>query len=37
MANPRATSIPTTRAWVARCGGFRAWTGLFAEAAYCKR
>ena len=28
---------PTTRAWVARCGGFRAWTGLFAEAAYCKR
>jgi peptide/nickel transport system substrate-binding protein len=28
---------PTTRAWSARCGGFRAWTGLFAEAAYCKR
>jgi len=28
---------PTTRAWVARCGGFRAWTGLFAEAAYCKK
>lgn len=28
---------PTTRAWTARCGGFRAWTGLFAEAAYCKR
>jgi len=28
---------PTTRAWIARCGGFRAWTGLFAEAAYCKR
>jgi peptide/nickel transport system substrate-binding protein len=28
---------PTTRAWAARCGGFRAWTGLFAEAAYCKR
>ena len=28
---------PTTRAWTARCGGFRAWTGLFAEAASCKR
>jgi peptide/nickel transport system substrate-binding protein len=28
---------PTTRAWSARCGGFRAWTGLFAEAAFCKR
>jgi peptide/nickel transport system substrate-binding protein len=28
---------PTTRAWSARCGGFRAWTGLFAEAAYCTR
>lgn len=28
---------PTTRAWAARCGGFRAWTGLFAEAAFCKR
>ena len=27
---------PTTRAWSARCGGFRAWTGLFAEAAFCK-
>jgi peptide/nickel transport system substrate-binding protein len=27
---------PTTRAWVARCGGFRPWTGLFAEAASCK-
>jgi peptide/nickel transport system substrate-binding protein len=27
---------PTTRAWAARCGGFRAWTGLFAEAAFCK-
>lgn len=26
-----------TRAWSARCGGFRAWTGLSAEAAYCKR
>ena len=28
---------PTTRAWSARCGGFKAWTGLFAEAAFCKR
>jgi peptide/nickel transport system substrate-binding protein len=28
---------PTTRAWSAQCGGFRAWTGLFAEAAFCKR
>jgi peptide/nickel transport system substrate-binding protein len=28
---------PTTRAWAARCGGFRPWTGLFAEAAFCKR
>jgi len=27
---------PTTRAWAARCGGFRPWTGLFAEAASCK-
>jgi peptide/nickel transport system substrate-binding protein len=27
---------PTTRAWSARCGGFRVWTGLFAEAAFCK-
>jgi peptide/nickel transport system substrate-binding protein len=27
---------PTTRAWSARCGGFRAWTGLFAETAFCK-
>ena len=27
---------PTTRAWVQRCGGFRAWTGQFAEAAFCK-
>jgi peptide/nickel transport system substrate-binding protein len=27
---------PTTRAWSARCGGFRPWTGLFAEAAFCK-
>ena len=28
---------PTTRAWAAPCGGFRPWTGLFAEAAFCKR
>jgi peptide/nickel transport system substrate-binding protein len=28
---------PTTRAWSARCGGFRAWTGHFAEAAFCRR
>ena len=28
---------PTTRAWAARCGDFRPWTGLFAEAAFCKR
>ena len=28
---------PTTRAWTARCGGFKAWTGLVAEAAFCKR
>jgi len=28
---------PTTRAWSARCGAFRSWTGLFAEAAYCRR
>lgn len=28
---------PTTRAWAARCDGFRAWTGLFAEAAFCRR
>jgi peptide/nickel transport system substrate-binding protein len=28
---------PTTRVWAARCGGFRVWTGLFAEAAFCKR
>jgi peptide/nickel transport system substrate-binding protein len=27
---------PTTRAWAARCDGFRPWTGLFAEAASCK-
>ena len=28
---------PTTRVWSARCGGFRVWTGLFAEAAFCKQ
>jgi len=28
---------PTTRAWSAKCGGFKAWTGLFAEAAFCNR
>ena len=28
---------PTTRAWAARCGGFRPWTGHFAEAAFCRR
>jgi peptide/nickel transport system substrate-binding protein len=28
---------PTTRAWSARCGGFKAWTGLFAEEASCRR
>jgi peptide/nickel transport system substrate-binding protein len=28
---------PTTRVWAVRCDGFRAWTGLFAEAAFCKR
>jgi peptide/nickel transport system substrate-binding protein len=28
---------PTTRAWSARCGGFKAWTGLFAEGAFCRR
>jgi len=28
---------PTTRAWPARCSGFKAWTGLFAEAAFCNR
>jgi peptide/nickel transport system substrate-binding protein len=27
----------STRAWVARCGGFKPWTGLFAEAVFCKR
>jgi peptide/nickel transport system substrate-binding protein len=28
---------PATRAWASRCGGFRPWTGHFAEAASCKR
>ena len=27
----------STRAWTARCSGFRAWTGLFAEGAFCRR
>jgi len=27
----------STRAWPARCAGFKPWTGLFAEAAFCKR
>jgi peptide/nickel transport system substrate-binding protein len=27
----------STRAWPARCGGFKPWTGLFAEAAHCAR
>jgi peptide/nickel transport system substrate-binding protein len=27
----------STRAWSARCAGFRPWTGLFAETAFCKR
>jgi peptide/nickel transport system substrate-binding protein len=27
----------STRAWALRCAGFRAWTGLFAEVASCKR
>lgn len=27
----------STRAWSARCGGFRLWTGLFAEAAFCSK
>jgi peptide/nickel transport system substrate-binding protein len=28
---------PATRIWTARCAGLRAWTGLFAETAFCKR
>lgn len=27
----------STRAWKATCKGFRPWTGLFAEAAFCKQ
>ena len=27
----------STRAWTARCSGFKAWTGLFAEGAFCRR
>jgi peptide/nickel transport system substrate-binding protein len=27
----------STRAWPARCAGFKPWSGLFAEAAYCKK
>jgi peptide/nickel transport system substrate-binding protein len=27
----------STRAWPARCSGFRPWTGLFAEATSCRR
>ncbi len=27
----------STRAWSARCGGFKPWSGLFAEAGFCKR
>ena len=27
----------STRVWPARCAGFKPWTGLFAEAAYCKK
>ena len=27
----------STRAWAARCSGFKPATGLFAEAASCKR
>jgi peptide/nickel transport system substrate-binding protein len=27
----------STRAWSARCAGFRPWTGLFAETAHCQR
>ncbi len=27
----------STRAWVARCSGFKVWTGLFAEEAFCRR
>jgi len=27
----------STRAWVAHCSGFKVWTGLFAEEAFCRR
>ncbi|MGH7323901.1 MAG: ABC transporter substrate-binding protein [Candidatus Rokuibacteriota bacterium] len=27
----------STRAWPARCSGFKPWTGLFAEAAFCRQ
>jgi len=27
----------STRAWAARCAGFKAWTGHFAEEAFCRR
>jgi peptide/nickel transport system substrate-binding protein len=27
----------STRAWPARCSGFKPWSGLFAESAFCKR
>ena len=27
----------STRAWPTRCAGFKAWTGLFADAAFCKQ
>jgi peptide/nickel transport system substrate-binding protein len=39
QALPYAWLVETlsTRAWVARCDGFRPWTGLFAEAASCRR
>lgn len=26
----------STRAWVARCSGFKPWTGLFAETVFCR-
>ena len=27
----------STRAWSSRCAGFKPWSGLFAEAAFCQR
>ena len=27
----------STRVWAARCSGFKAWTGLFAEGVFCRR